>query len=165
LPKLQIFSSGTAMPVRLVLFQDCQRIDGSSSTNSQAGTCRTTLPRVIAGRKYIEGTIRMRTQSLRGVKRFFKLFTESTFEKSAAAAYKFAKRQRKKEFMLLHSLYFLSSSSRRCFVANSPLLVMLQCINPNELFEETVESNSTPPLGQSSLSTILPMCHPCKTAC
>jgi hypothetical protein len=76
-----------------------------------------------------------------GKKRFFKLFEESTFEGSRAAAQsmtKFAKRQTKldKKVMLYHSVHFLvrSSNSEMLSWPNSPLLVMLQFVDPNELF-------------------------------
>jgi hypothetical protein len=76
-----------------------------------------------------------------GVKRFFKLFEESTFEGSQATAQsmtKFAKRQTKlhKKGMLYHSVHFLvrSSNSEMLSWPNSPLLVMLQIVNPNEMF-------------------------------
>jgi hypothetical protein len=76
-----------------------------------------------------------------GVKRFFKLFQESTFEGSQATAQsmtKFAKRHTKldKKVMLLRSVHFLvrSSNSEMLSWPNSPLLVMLQFVDPNELF-------------------------------
>jgi hypothetical protein len=76
-----------------------------------------------------------------GVKRFFKLFEESTFEGSRATAQsmtKFAKRQTKhdKKGMLHRSVHFLvrSSNSEMLSWPNSPLLVMLQLVDPNELF-------------------------------
>jgi hypothetical protein len=75
------------------------------------------------------------------MKRFFKLFEESTFEGSRAAAQKMkklAKQQTKleKEFLLRHSLYFLirSSNSEKLSWPNSPLLVMLHFVDPNVLF-------------------------------
>jgi hypothetical protein len=70
-------------------------------------------------------------------KRFFKLFEESTFEGSRAAALemrKFAKRQSKnnQQFLLFHSLqYLLRSDSKMLSWRNSPLLVMLQFVDPN----------------------------------
>jgi hypothetical protein len=73
-----------------------------------------------------------------GEKLFFKLFLESTFEGSRAAAQKmkkYAKRQIKsnQKFLLYHSLDFLtrSSSSEMLSWPNSPLLVMLQFVDPN----------------------------------
>jgi hypothetical protein len=76
-----------------------------------------------------------------GVKRFFKLFEESTFEGSLATAQsmtKFAKRQTKldKKVMLHYSLHFLVrfTSSEMLSWPNSPLLVMLQFVDPNDLF-------------------------------
>jgi hypothetical protein len=74
------------------------------------------------------------------MKRFFKLFEESTFEGSRAAARKMkkiARRQIKhnKEFLLFHSLYLLihTSNSEMLLWPNSPLLVMLQFVDPNVL--------------------------------
>jgi hypothetical protein len=81
-----------------------------------------------------------------GVKRFFKLFTESTLEGNQATAQsmtKYAKRltKLKKAGLLFHSLYFLvhSSSSEMLSWPNSPLLVLLQVGDPNMMFggEET----------------------------
>jgi hypothetical protein len=76
-----------------------------------------------------------------GVKRFFKLFEESTFEGSRATAQsmtKFAKRQTKleKKGMLHRSVHFLVrfSNSEMLSWPNSPLLVMLQFVDPNEIF-------------------------------
>jgi hypothetical protein len=73
-------------------------------------------------------------------KRFFKLFEESTFEGSQAAARKMeeiAKRQNKnnQKCLLYHSLLFLarSSDSEKLSWPNSPLLVLLQFIDPNKL--------------------------------
>jgi hypothetical protein len=75
-----------------------------------------------------------------GVKRFFKLFKESTFEGSQATAQsmtKFAKRQTElhKKVMLYHSVHFLvrSSNSEMLSWPNSPLLVMLQFVDPDML--------------------------------
>jgi hypothetical protein len=73
------------------------------------------------------------------VKGFFKLFEESTFEGSRAAAQKmekFAKRQpnRNQKFLFFHSLFSLSySNSEMLSWPNSPFLVMLQLVDPNEL--------------------------------
>jgi hypothetical protein len=70
-------------------------------------------------------------------KRFFKLFEESTFEGSRAAARemkKIAKRQTKQyqNFLLFHSLHFLArSESEMLSWPNSPLLVLLQFVDPN----------------------------------
>jgi hypothetical protein len=74
-----------------------------------------------------------------GVKRFFELFEESTFEGSRATAQsmkKFAKRQTRaiKKAMLYTSLYALiRSPSEKLSWPNSPLLVMLQFVDPNVL--------------------------------
>jgi hypothetical protein len=73
-------------------------------------------------------------------KLFFKLYQESTFEGSRAAALemkKIAKRQTKDNqlFLLFHSLYLLiRSDSEMLSWPNSPLLVMLEFIDPNVLF-------------------------------
>jgi hypothetical protein len=73
------------------------------------------------------------------MKRFFKLFQESTFEGSRAAAQKMkkiAKEQTKhnQKFLLLHSLSLLiRSDSEMLSWPNSPLLVMLQFVDPNVL--------------------------------
>jgi hypothetical protein len=73
-------------------------------------------------------------------KRFFKLFEESTFEGSRAAARKMkkiAQRQTKhnQKCLLFYSLRFLirSSDSKMLSWPSSPLLVMLQFIDPNVL--------------------------------
>jgi hypothetical protein len=70
-------------------------------------------------------------------KQFFKLFEESTFEGSRAAARKMkkiAKRQTKQnqKCLLFHSLYLLvHSDNEKLRWPNSPLLVMLQFVDPN----------------------------------
>jgi hypothetical protein len=71
---------------------------------------------------------------------FFKLFQESTFEGSRAAARKMkkiAKRATKhsQKFLLFHSLHFLirSSDSKMLSWPNSPLLVLLQFVDPSVL--------------------------------
>jgi hypothetical protein len=75
-------------------------------------------------------------------KRFFKLFQDSTFGSRVAAQKmkKIAKRQSKnnQKFLLYHSLQFLSRSSDSEMLSwpNSPLLVMLQLVDPNVLFGE-----------------------------
>jgi hypothetical protein len=73
-------------------------------------------------------------------KRFFNLFEESTFEGSRAAARKMrkiAKRRNKhdQKFLIFHSLRLLvrSSDSEMLSWPNSPLLVLLQLVDPNEL--------------------------------
>jgi hypothetical protein len=74
------------------------------------------------------------------MKRFFKLFEESTFEGSRAAALemrKIAKRQTKhnQKFLLCHVLEVLVHSDLKMLSwPNSPLLVMLQFIDPNVVF-------------------------------
>jgi hypothetical protein len=70
-------------------------------------------------------------------KRFFKLFEESTFEGSRAAAGKMTeivKRQHKVNhmFLLFHSFYILArSKSEMLSWPNSPLRVLLQFVDPN----------------------------------
>jgi hypothetical protein len=88
-------------------------------------------------------------------KRFFKLFQESTFEGSRAAALemkKIAKRQTEdnQKDLLFHSLYLLvHSDSETLSWPNSPLLVLLQLVDPNALSGEDVpleegEARETP---------------------
>jgi hypothetical protein len=73
------------------------------------------------------------------MKRFFTLFTESTIEGSQAAARKMKKilnRQTKdgRKCLLFHSLYFLlHSDSEKPLWPSSPLLVLLQFVDPNVL--------------------------------
>jgi hypothetical protein len=75
-----------------------------------------------------------------GEKRFFKLFQESTFEGSRAAAQKmkkYAKRQTKynQEFLYSHSLgVIVFADNKKLSWPNSPLLVMLQLVDPNMMF-------------------------------
>jgi hypothetical protein len=71
---------------------------------------------------------------------FFKLFTESTFEGSQAAALEMrdiAKRQTKNDqkCLLFHSLHFLVRfpDSKMLSWPSSPLLMMLQLVDPNVL--------------------------------
>jgi hypothetical protein len=80
------------------------------------------------------------------VKQFFKLFEESTFEGSQVAARKMkkiAKEQTKhnQKFLLFHSLSFLARFSDLEMLSwpNSPLLVMLQYVNPNVLAGDDLE--------------------------
>ena len=83
------------------------------------------------------------------VKRFFKLFQESTKDGSRAAAKKmkkFAKGQPRhyQKFLLFHSLYFLvRSDSEMLSWPNSPLLVLLQSVDPNVLYGDE-ETTATP---------------------
>jgi hypothetical protein len=87
-----------------------------------------------------------------GMKQFFKLFQESTFEGSRAAALEMreiAKRETKhnQRFLLIHSLFFLIHSDLKVLSwPNSPLLVMLQLVDPSVLVggEET---------------SLTPLCH------
>jgi hypothetical protein len=73
------------------------------------------------------------------MKRFFKLFTESTFEGSKAAARKMKKiatreTTNNQKAMLLHSLILLiHTKSEKLLWPNSPLLVLLQFVDPNML--------------------------------
>jgi hemerythrin len=73
-------------------------------------------------------------------KRFFKVFEESMFEGSRAAARKMrniSKRQTKnyQKFLLSHSIRFhVWSDSEMVSWPNSPLLVMLQFVDPNVLY-------------------------------
>jgi hypothetical protein len=83
-------------------------------------------------------------------KRFFKLFEESTFEGSRAAARKMrkiAKRQTKhnQKLLLFHSVHFLiySSNSEMLSWPSSPFLVMLQFVDPNVLSGDK-ETSITP---------------------
>jgi hypothetical protein len=70
-------------------------------------------------------------------KRFFKLFTESTFEGSETAARKmkeivFRKTKNNRKCFLFHSLYLLiHTDSEKLIWPNSPLLVLLQFVGPN----------------------------------
>jgi hypothetical protein len=111
---------------------------GRSSTRKYAsfstwvmGTCRCGMT-CILGDLDLKEKIEIEEQSLgEDAKRFFKLFTESTFEGSRAAAKKmkeFAKRQinHNQRFLLFHSLHFLIRfNSEMLSWPNSPLLVML----------------------------------------
>jgi hypothetical protein len=105
--------------------------------------------------RYIELTylFERRERSLDGkTKRFFKLFEESTFKGSRAAARKMrniAERETKEdqEFLLFHSLSFLvrSSDSEMLSWPNSPLLVLLQLVDPNVVIDlQESETNVTP---------------------
>jgi hypothetical protein len=83
------------------------------------------------------------------VKRFFKLFEDSTFEGSRAAARKMgkiAKQQTKKyqKSLIFHSLYLLlRSDSEKLSWPNSPLLVLLQFVDPNVLFYAPLQEGDT----------------------
>jgi hypothetical protein len=81
------------------------------------------------------------------MKRFFKLFEESTFEGSRAAALEMneiARRQTKNDqkLLLFQSLRFLIRSSKSEMLSwrNSPLLVLLQFFDPNVLFGNAAAS-------------------------
>jgi hypothetical protein len=88
------------------------------------------------------------------VERFFKLFTESTFEGSRAAALemtKIVKPQNKQnlKFLLFHSFYLLvRSDSEMLSRPNSPLLVLLQFLDPNVL-----SGDEDAPLAQTEMRT------------
>jgi hypothetical protein len=66
-------------------------------------------------------------------KQFFKLFEESTFEGSRAAARKMKKIIKRQYYLMLHSLRLLvrSSNSEMFSWPNSPLLVLLQFVEPS----------------------------------
>jgi hypothetical protein len=90
-------------------------------------------------------------------KRFFKLFHESTFEGSRAAARKMkkiARRQTKQnqKFLLFHSLrHLLRSDSEMLSWPNSPLLVLLQFVDPNVLSRDDHESLQEGQAGKTPL--------------
>jgi hypothetical protein len=73
------------------------------------------------------------------MKRFFKLFTASTLERSQAAARKMKKIvagqiKHNQKVLLFHSLYLLiHTDSEKLLWPNSPLLVLLQFVDPNVL--------------------------------
>jgi hypothetical protein len=103
-----------------------------------------------------------------GVKRFFRLFQESTLEGSQAAALemrKIAERQCKlsQTFLLFHSVRFLVYSliSEMLSWPNSPLLVMLQLVDPNVL---TGRDDGTPleegERSESMLYVVSPLADP-----
>jgi hypothetical protein len=84
------------------------------------------------------------------MKRFFKLFQESTKGASRVAALKMKKIAKvqpeySQKFMLYHSLRLLARSSNldKLSWPNSPLLVLLQFVDPNVLFGNE-ENNLTP---------------------
>jgi hypothetical protein len=84
-----------------------------------------------------------------GMKGFFKLFQESTFGGSRVAALEMediAKRQTKdvQTWLLFHSFHYLvrSSNSEKLSWPNSPLLVLLQIVDPNVLVGDE-ESSGT----------------------
>jgi hypothetical protein len=83
------------------------------------------------------------------MKRFFKLFQESTFEGSRAAAKKMKKIAKGhikhiQEYLLFHSLYSLIHCDLKMLSwPNSPLLVLLQFVDPNVLTPQE-ETRYTP---------------------
>jgi hypothetical protein len=107
--------------------------------------------RSIALKEVFEGVQRRFNEDFQ---RFYKLFEESTFEGSRAAARKmkeFVKRQQYRrndtlKMLLFHSLQFLArfSDSEMLSWPNSPLLVMLQFLDPNVLNEESYDSTLQP---------------------
>jgi hypothetical protein len=113
----------------------CKRVNvghGDRQFRSDIHTSRS-----IRSKEQFEGNDRIVDENEDG-KLFFKLFTESTFEGSRAAARKMkeiAKRQTKQnqKFKLFHSLYFLihHPNSEMLSWPNSPLLVMLQFVDSN----------------------------------
>jgi hypothetical protein len=88
-------------------------------------------------------------------KRFFTLFTESTFEGRQAAARKMKKiaagqTKRYQQYLLLHSLYLLiHTDSEKLLWPNSPLLVLLQFVDPTFFGIRGDEIQSAPQVGLS----------------
>jgi hypothetical protein len=86
-------------------------------------------------------------------KRFFKLFTESTFKGSQAATRKMKKivvretTRHSRKVLLLRSLYLLvHTKSEKLLWPNSPLLVLLQFVDPNMLtgpYHERLQEGET----------------------
>jgi hypothetical protein len=99
-------------------------------------------------------------------KRFFKLFQESTFEGSQAAAGEMkdiAKRQPKhnQKVLLLHGLRMLIRSNLEMLSwPNSPLLVMLQFVDPNVLHGDTVAPQEEGGMSTTSLYLLANMADP-----
>jgi hypothetical protein len=100
-------------------------------------------------------------------KRFFKLFQESTFEGSRGAARKmknYAKKQTKRnqKFMLFHSLYLLvhTSNSEMLSWPNSPLLVLLQFVDPSVLSGSDREPLQEGETRRTLLSQLADLAHP-----
>jgi hypothetical protein len=87
------------------------------------------------------------------MKRFFRLLEESTEDGSRAAARKMrkiAKRHTKynQKCLLSHSLRFLIRyDKKKLSRPNSPLLVLLEFVDPNMMFGCEEMSSSTSPLG------------------
>jgi hypothetical protein len=130
------------MPVRLVLFQGLsseERLEAAAQTNLQASQ-RGSWKHAVADFSSKERFDREGRSFPEDLKRFFKLFQESTFEGSRAAARKMrkiAERETKhnQTFLLFHSLCLLVHSSDKEILSwpNSPLLVLLQFVDPNVL--------------------------------
>jgi hypothetical protein len=83
------------------------------------------------------------------VKEFFKIFQESTFEESGAEAKRMrtiAKRQEKRnqEFMFFLSMnHLILSDGKRLEWPSSPLLVLLELVDPNMLSEDDGQALET----------------------
>jgi hypothetical protein len=104
-------------------------------------------------------------------KRFFRLFEESTFEGSQAAALKMKKIAKRKskhnqEHLLVYSLIFLArSDSEMLSWPNSPLLVLLQFVDPNMLYlgdeiASLQEGQCRVTPSQSPLQFLVDLTHP-----
>jgi hypothetical protein len=101
-------------------------------------------------------------------KRFFKLFKDSTFKGSRAVARKMkeiAKRQSKhnQKFLLFHSILFLVhfSDSEMLFWPNSPLLVLLQFVDPNMLSRDEHEPLEEGAKSFTPLHMLAELADPC----
>jgi hypothetical protein len=149
------------MPVRLVLFRGLpeDRLEESTQTNLQAsqhgpwrhaGTIRsyTHTRRSISLKERFESLEHRLDED---IKRFFKLFEESTFEGSQAVAQnmkKYAKEPTEnfQKFLLIHSLHFLARfpNTKMLSWPNSPLLVLLQFVNPNVLSGDDLANLTVP---------------------
>jgi hypothetical protein len=135
------------MPVRRVLFQDLSedRLEEAAQGYLQASQRRAwrqiRTDMHTSRQRGLKAEFEKQEHSLDvDVKLFFKLFEESTFEGSRAAARKMknmAKRhtKRNQRFLLFHSLYILiRSKSEMLSWPNSPLLVLLQFVDPSVMF-------------------------------
>jgi hypothetical protein len=112
-----------------------------------------------------------------GVKRFFKLFQESTSSVEAGRrkeeeAMPNERTRRTVEVSVISQFVpFLGRLLQLgdAFVSNSPLLVMLQFVDPNVLFGDGENMLPAPPLGRSSRSQRIPIyvnqLIPAKNAC
>jgi hypothetical protein len=101
-----------------------------------------------------------------GYKRFFELFEESSFQGSQAAARKMkkhAKRQTKvnQYCLLFHSLRFLIRSDLKMLSwPNSPLLVILQLVDPNVLCGDSGMPLEEGETGETMLGDLADMADP-----